>query len=60
MDTEYKKPMNEDQLEYVKKEIIKSYFFLISHTTHDPGVIEIMKLSALSDAQKRYEAGEPW
>ena len=60
MDTDHKKPMHEDQLEYVKKEIIKAYFFLISHTTHDPRVIEIMKLSALADVQKRYEAGEPW
>ena len=60
MDTDHKKPMNEDQLEYVKKEIIKSYFFLISHTAHDPRVIEIMKLSALADVQRRFEAGEPW
>jgi hypothetical protein len=54
------KPMNEDQLEYVKKEIIKTYLFLISHTKHDPMVVEIMKLSALTDVQRRYEAGEPW
>ena len=54
------KPMNEDQLEYVKKEIIKTYLFLISHTKHDPMVVEIMKLSALADVQRRYEAGEHW
>jgi hypothetical protein len=54
------KPMNEDQLEYVKKEIIHTYLFLISHTKHDPMVVEIMKLSALTDVQRRYEAGEPW
>ena len=50
-------PMTEDQLEYIKKEIKKTYLFLIGHTVHDPQVIEIMKLSALADVQRRYEAG---
>ena len=54
------KPMTENQLEHVKKEIMQMYFFLISHTAYDPMVIEIMKLSALADMQKRYEAKEPW
>ena len=53
-------PLNEDQLEYIKKEIIQTYLFLISQTTQDPKVAEIMKLSALADLQRRYEAGEPW
>jgi hypothetical protein len=53
-------PMQEDQLGYIRRQIIKTYLFLISHTEHDPKVIEIMKLSALADVQKRYEAGEPW
>ncbi len=53
-------PMNEDQLEHVKKEIVQTYLFLISRTGYDPKVIEIMKLSALADVQRRYEAGEPW
>ena len=53
-------PMTEDQLEYIRKEIIKTYLFLIGHTVHDPQVIEIMKLSALADVQRRYEAGESW
>ena len=53
-------PMTEDQLEYIRKEIKKTYLSLISHTAHDPQVIELMKLSALADVQKRYEAGEPW
>lgn len=53
-------PITEDQLEYIKKEIIKTYLFLIGHTVHDPQVIEIMKLSALADVQRRYETGEPW
>jgi hypothetical protein len=52
--------MQEDQLDSIKKQIIKTYLFLISHTEHDPKVIEIMKLSALADVQRRYEAGEPW
>lgn len=49
-----------DQLVYVREQIIKTYLFLISHTAHDPKVIEVMKLSALADVQRRYEAGEPW
>jgi len=53
-------PMTKDQLEYVKKEIIRIYFFLISKTGHDPMIVELMKLSALADVQKRYETGEPW
>ena len=53
-------PMTEDQLEYVKREIIKTYLFLISHTDHDPMVVEMMKLSSLADVQKRFERGEPW
>jgi hypothetical protein len=60
IDFKERKPMSEDQLEYVKKEIIKAYFFLLGHTTFDPRVIETMKLSALSDMQKRFKAGEPW
>jgi hypothetical protein len=53
-------PMNEDQLEYVKKQINRTYLFLISYTDHDPKVVEVMKLSALANIQRRYEAGEPW
>ena len=53
-------PMTEDQLEHVKKEITRIYFFLISRTGHDPMILELMKLSALADVQKRYETKEPW
>ncbi len=53
-------PMTEDQLENVKKEIIQIYFFLISKTGHNPMIVELMKLSALADVQRRYETGEPW
>ena len=53
-------PMTEDQLKYIKQEIKKTYLFLIGHTVYDPPVIEVMKLSALADVQRRYEAGEPW
>ena len=53
-------PMNEGELELIKKQIVKIYLFLISHTEHDPKVVEVMKLSALADVQRRYEAGEPW
>jgi hypothetical protein len=53
-------PLNANQLEEIKKQIIQTYLFLISRTGFDPMVIEIMKLSALADVQRRYEAGEPW
>jgi len=53
-------PMNEDQLEDVKKEIIQTYLYLVSRTGYDPKVIEVMKLSSLADVQRRYETGEPW
>ncbi|MCP4297026.1 MAG: hypothetical protein GY786_15590 [Proteobacteria bacterium] len=54
------KPMNEDELENVRKKIIQTYLFLISYTGFDPKVIEVMRLAALADVQRRYEAGEPW
>jgi hypothetical protein len=54
------RPMTEDQLENVKKEIIQIYFFLISKTGHNPMIVELMKLSALADVQRRYEIREPW
>ena len=62
MSTAQMKPesMTAVQLEYLKKEIKKAYLHLISHTEHDPMVVEIMKLSALADVQKRFECGEPW
>jgi hypothetical protein len=53
-------PMNENQLDYVKREIIQTYLFLIGQTAHDPKVLELMKLAALADVERRYEAQEPW
>ena len=60
MNADQIKPMTEDQLAYIKKQIIQTYLFLISKTGFDPEVIEIMKLAALADVQRRYSAGEPW
>ena len=60
MNTDQMKPMNEDQLVDIKKQIIQTYLYLVSRTGYDPKVIEVMKLSALADVQRRYEAGEPW
>ena len=60
IETANTKPMDKDQLNHLKKEIIKTYLFLISKTSFDPQVIEVMKLAALADVQKRYEAGESW
>ena len=54
------KPMTKDQLEQVNEEITQIYLFLISRTNYDPMVIEIMKLSALSNVDRRYKSGEPW
>lgn len=53
-------PMKKDQLEKVKKQIVQTYLFLISRTGYDPKVIEVMKLAALADAQRRFEAEESW
>ena len=53
-------PLNEKQLEDIKKQIVETYLYLVSRTGYDPKVIEIMKLSALADVQRRFEAGEPW
>ena len=52
--------MDADQLEDVKKQIVQTYLYLVSRTGYDPKVIEVMKLAALADVQRRYEAGEPW
>ena len=60
MNTDQMKPMDEDQFKHIKNQIIQTYLFLISHTGYDPEVVEIMKLSALADVQRRYEAGESW
>lgn len=53
-------PLNEKQLEVIKRQIVETYLYLVSRTGYDPKVIEIMKLSALADVQRRFEAGEPW
>ena len=53
-------PMNADQLDDIKSQIIKTYLYLVSRTGYDPKVIEVMKLSALENVQRRYETGEPW
>ena len=60
MNTDQKRPMSEAQLKYVKNEIKKTYLYSIGHTTYDPEVIEVMKLAALADEQRRYEVGESW
>jgi hypothetical protein len=52
--------MTADQLADVKKKIVQTYLYLVSRTGYDPRVIEIMKLSALADVQRRFEAKEPW
>jgi hypothetical protein len=53
-------PMTKDQLENINKEIKKTHLYLISHTGFDSKVVEVMKLAALADVQRRYKAREPW
>ena len=53
-------PMTIDQLQNIRKQIIQTYLFLISHTSFDPEVVEIMKLSALSEVQRRFDEREAW
>ena len=58
MNTDQKQPMTEGQLEYVKKQIIQTYLYLISHTAYDPDVVEVMKFAALIDVHRWYDMGE--
>jgi hypothetical protein len=53
-------PMTKEQLEFNKSEINRAYLFLLGHGDIDPVVIELMKLPALAEAQRRYESKEPW
>ena len=59
-DTMKPMPMNQEQLDYVKNQIKQTYLYLISHTSHDPKVVEVMKLAALADVQRRFDTGEAW
>jgi len=52
--------MTKDQLDQIKKEINKIYLQLISHSQFDAKVVEIMKLAALADVQRRYETSDFW
>lgn len=52
--------MTANQLEDIKKQIVQTYLYLVSRSGYDPKVIEVMKLAALADVQRRYETGEPW
>ena len=60
MNTDQKRPMSEDKLEYIKNEIKETYRYLIGYTTYEPEVIEVMKLAALADVQRRYGDDESW
>ena len=52
--------MTKIQLEYINSEINRAYLFLLGHGDIDPVVIELLKLSALAEAQRRFELKEPW
>jgi hypothetical protein len=53
-------PMTKEQLEFIKAEINRAYLFLLGHSDIDPVVIELMKLSALAEAERRHRSKEPW
>ena len=53
-------PMTKKQFDFVKAEIENAYLQLIGKSQIDPAVIELLKLSALAEAQRRYESKEPW
>jgi len=53
-------PMTKEQFEFIKTEINRAYLYLIGNSDIDPVVIELMKLSALAEAQRRYESKESW
>jgi hypothetical protein len=53
-------PMTKEQHEFIKTEINRAYLFLLGNSDIDPVVIELMKLSALAEADKRYRSKEPW
>ena len=53
-------PMTKKQFDFVKAEIENAYLHLIGKSQIDPAVIELLKLSALAEAQRRYESKEPW
>jgi len=55
-----KQPMTQEQLKFIKHEIQKAYLFLLGHSDIDPGVIELIQRSAFAEAQRRYQAKEPW
>ena len=62
MDNNWRRPqpLNEDQLKEIQKQINKTHLFLITRSGHDPWIIELMKLSALAEVQRKYQTGEPW
>jgi hypothetical protein len=53
-------PMTKEQLDFIKAEINRAYLFLLGHSDIDPVVIELMKLSALAESDRRYRSKEPW
>ncbi len=52
--------LDEDQFEEIKRQINQTHLFLITHSGHDPRIIELMKLSALAEVQRKFQSGEPW
>ena len=59
----YQKPMEpitKEQLEFIRAEINRSYLYMLDNSDLDPVVIELMKLSAFVEADRRYHSKEPW
>jgi hypothetical protein len=51
--------MTKEQLEFIETEVNRAYLHLLGNSDNDPVVIELMKLSALAEADRRYQSKEP-
>ena len=51
--------MTKEQHEFIKHEVQKAYLFLLCNSEIDPVVVELMKLSAIAEADRRYRSKEP-
>ena len=53
-------PMTKEQLEFIRTEINRAYLYMLGNSDIDPVVIELMKLAALAEADRRFRSKEPW
>ena len=53
-------PITKEQLKFIRSEVNRVYLFILGKSDIDPVVIELMKLSALAETNRRYRLKEPW